>query len=111
MEAGGSGGAKAVRLAERRLGAMLAKWSPGPGRLQKGNAMLPFLKEHGITKMQSSCWQAEARVLKKNRGTPRGTAASAVVSPKGQRRPFSGYPRGGRLSGVLSVFAPVGRSA
>ena len=52
-----------VLRAERRLGEML-KETVDRGRPKKGNTLLP-LSDHGITKMQSSRWQAAAAVPEK----------------------------------------------
>ena len=59
--------AEIVLLAERRLGDMLAEMElsgRGGGDTRPSNTMLPgqSLADLGITKMQSSRWQAEARV-------------------------------------------------
>ena len=48
--------------AERRLGEMLAGMEKKTNQNGAGNTTLPALSDHNITKMQSSRWQAAARV-------------------------------------------------
>lgn len=82
-----------ARCAERRLGELVkelpkAKAPPGPGRGKKGGSSVrpplstaPTLADHGITKSESSRWQAVASVPEKKFQTEIDTAIERKRPP------------------------------